>query len=194
MFTVIVRLGVVGGVAALGELWSQMFFELRLLVAAVIPALVMRGSNGGRGTLTLPVRKAFSKLFWVGAIWGFLGITLLLEILHGCTLSTSATLCCTERAWVKFAFFWGAVFLLVGLFEEFLLRGYTQFTLARGIGFWLAAVLLSTAFGASHLKNPGEKLDRRVGCGLNRPLLLSHAAAHRELVVRSGIPCGLGLG
>jgi len=46
------------------------------------------------------------------------------------------------------------VFLLVGLFEEFLLRGYTQFTLARGIGFWLAAVLLSTAFGASHLKNP----------------------------------------
>ena len=35
----------------------------------------------------------------------------------------------------RFAAFWALMFLLVGLFEEFLLRGYTQFTLARGIVF-----------------------------------------------------------
>ena len=46
----------------------------------------------------------------------------------------------------------GAVFFLVGLFEEFLLRGYSLFTLARGIGFWPAALVLSGAFGLIHLE------------------------------------------
>jgi hypothetical protein len=46
--------------------------------------------------------------------------------------------------------------VLVGIFEEFLFRGYAQSTLASGIGFWPAAILLSGAFGALHLPNPGE--------------------------------------
>jgi len=49
------------------------------------------------------------------------------------------------------------MFLLVGLYEEFLLRGYSQFTLARGIGFWPAAVVLSCTFGLVHLSNGGEQ-------------------------------------
>jgi len=48
------------------------------------------------------------------------------------------------------------VFFFVGLFEEFLFRGYAQFTLATGIGFWPAATVLSAGFGAVHLFNPGE--------------------------------------
>jgi uncharacterized protein len=44
----------------------------------------------------------------------------------------------------------------VGLFEEFLLRGYSQFTLTRGVGFWPAALALSCAFGLIHLKNDEE--------------------------------------
>src|SRR5262249_40062899 len=50
------------------------------------------------------------------------------------------------------------MFLLVGLFEDFLLRGYSQFTLARGIGFWPAAIVLSCTFGLIHLRNGGEQL------------------------------------
>ena len=57
---------------------------------------------------------------------------------------------------LKFAAFWGLLFLIVGLFEEFAFRGYSQFTLALGTGFWPAAVLLSVAFGAVHLSNQGE--------------------------------------
>jgi membrane protease YdiL (CAAX protease family) len=49
------------------------------------------------------------------------------------------------------------MFLLVGLFEEFLVRGYTQFTLTRGIGFWPAALVLSCAFGLLHLGNEHEQ-------------------------------------
>jgi membrane protease YdiL (CAAX protease family) len=51
---------------------------------------------------------------------------------------------------------WGLAFLLTGIFEESLLRGYLQSTLARGLGFWWAALLLSVAFGAAHIPNHGE--------------------------------------
>jgi len=44
----------------------------------------------------------------------------------------------------------------VAFFEEFLFRGYAQFTLTRGIGFWPAALALSCGFGLSHLKNLQE--------------------------------------
>src|SRR5216683_2885516 len=58
---------------------------------------------------------------------------------------------------VKFAVFWAMMFLLVGFFEEFLLRGYTQFTLTRVIGFWPSAVVLSCMFGLIHRQNRGEQ-------------------------------------
>jgi membrane protease YdiL (CAAX protease family) len=48
------------------------------------------------------------------------------------------------------------VFLVVALYEDFLFRGYSLFTLAEAIGFWPAAVLLSFAFGFIHLRNSGE--------------------------------------
>jgi hypothetical protein len=150
-----------------GELWSQMSSKFSVLVAAVIPALVMaRIEKRSWGAYGLPLRQAFSKLFWVGAIWGFLGITLLLGILHGLHAFDFGHIVLHGARVVRFAAFWGAVFLLVGLVEDFLFRGYTQFTLARWIGFWPAAVLLSTAFGASHLKNPGESWTGALAAGL----------------------------
>ena len=46
----------------------------------------------------------------------------------------------------------------MGIFEESLLRGYLQYTLSRGIGFWWAALLLSIAFAVWHVSNSGESL------------------------------------
>src|SRR4029077_11014905 len=57
---------------------------------------------------------------------------------------------------VRYGLEWAGIFILVGVFEEFSFRGYLQFTLTSGMGFWPAAVLLSFAFGAVHLRNPGE--------------------------------------
>lgn len=141
----------------LGELRSQMVGELIVLAAALIPALVLaRIENRPWGDYGLPLRQSFSKLFWIGLLWGFLGITLLLEILHGLHAFDFGHLVLHGIRIARFAAFWGLLFLLVGFFEEFLLRGYTQFTLSRALGFWPAAILLSTIFGALHLKNPGE--------------------------------------
>jgi len=57
---------------------------------------------------------------------------------------------------VKFAVLWAIGMVMVGMYEEFLFRGYGQFTVASGIGFWPAAILLSAAFGLIHLFNRGE--------------------------------------
>ncbi|HEY0797007.1 MAG TPA: type II CAAX endopeptidase family protein [Acidisarcina sp.] len=71
-------------------------------------------------------------------------------------------------AW-RYAAIWAAVFILVGFTEESLMRGYLQYTLTRGIGFWWAALVLSAAFGGLHTTNPGESpigLLSVVGAGL----------------------------
>lgn len=73
-----------------------------------------------------------------------------------------------KSAW-SYGLQWGIAFLLTALFEESLLRGYLQSTLTRGVGFWRAAVLLSLAFGATHLPNHGESpigILSVVGAGL----------------------------
>jgi uncharacterized protein len=167
MFALIVAIGTWWAESLrLGELWSQMCSEFGLLVSAIIPALVMKRIEGRPwGAYGLPLREAFSKLFWVGAIWGFIAITVLLEILHGLHAFDFGQVVLNMRGVVKFGVFWGVLFLLVGLFEEFLVRGYTQFTLARGMGFWPAGVLLSAVFGLSHLQNPGEAWTGELAAG-----------------------------
>jgi membrane protease YdiL (CAAX protease family) len=139
-------------------LWGMMLLELGLVVAATIPAVVLgvveRREWGAYG---LPGRGAFGKLFWVGAAWGFGAITLLLALMFGLRVFDLGRLAMHGGRIVKFAVFWAAFFLLVGFFEEFLLRGYSQFTLTRVIGFWPSAIMLSAMFGLIHLQNAGEQ-------------------------------------
>ena len=99
---------------------------------------------------------AFGRMFWQGAAWGlaFEGVEILaIYAFGGFTLGTLAL---AGASLLKYAILWAIAFSLVGMFEEFLFRGYAQFTLASGMGFWPAAVLLSALFGAGHLSNPGE--------------------------------------
>ncbi len=56
--------------------------------------------------------------------------------------------------------------LPIGLEEEFRYRGYCLFTLASGIGFWPAAVVLSVIFGYGHAGNVGESPIGLVNAGL----------------------------
>lgn len=136
----------------------EALMELAALVAAVVPALIL-GKIEKRpwGCFGLPLRRAFGKLFWWGAIWGFAGITLLILALYGFHGFEFGHLAIHGRRIMKFAAYWSVMFVLVGLFEDFMLRGYSQFTLARGIGFWPAAAVLSCAFGLIHLGNDGEQ-------------------------------------
>jgi len=96
------------------------------------------------------------KHFWEGTVWGFLAISgTLLTIfgLHGFHITGLAIHGAVIPGAVAS---WSITFLMVGLSEEFAFRGYTQFTLTTGIGFWPSAVLFSALFAAAHLGNPGE--------------------------------------
>ncbi len=139
-------------------LWSMMLEELGMLLAAMLPAVVLgRVEKRAWGPYGLPGRLVFGKLFWVGAAWGFASITLLLAAMYGLRVFELGHLAIHGGRIVRFALFWAVFFLLVGFFEEFLLRGYSQFTLTRLIGFWPSAVVLSCTFGLIHLQNAGEQ-------------------------------------
>jgi uncharacterized protein len=141
-----------------GGLWSTMLEEFLNLGAAVIPAFVLaRVERRPWKVYGLPGKDAFGKLFSIGLLWGFSAITLLMFALYGLHVFAFGHVVLHGARLARFAAFWAFMFLLVGLFEEFLLRGYTQFTLARGMGFWPAAFVLSCAFGLIHLRNDQEQ-------------------------------------
>ncbi|MDQ1386913.1 MAG: protease family protein [Acidobacteriaceae bacterium] len=140
------------------ELWPMMWEEFGVVVAAVAPAAVLaRVEKRPWGVYGLPGREALGKLFWVGVVWGFASITLLLGAMYGLRVFDAGHLAMHGARILKFAAFWAAFFLLVGFFEEFFLRGYSQFTLTRAIGFWPSAVVLSCLFGLIHSQNAGEQ-------------------------------------
>jgi membrane protease YdiL (CAAX protease family) len=97
-----------------------------------------------------------ARQFLIGLVCGFAFLSLLVGILmatHHLTLTQSHM----TLGWsLKYAAAWGLAFFFVGMTEEFMLRGYLLYTLARGIRFWPAAIVLAILFGALHKGNPGE--------------------------------------
>ena len=108
------------------------------------------------GAFGLPRAGAFGAYFWQGVAWGIAMVTavmLLISTFGGFSLGAFAL---HGLAIWRFAAVWGVVFVCVGFFEEYLFRGYAQFTLATGVKFWPAAAILSAVFGALHRGNSGE--------------------------------------
>jgi membrane protease YdiL (CAAX protease family) len=135
----------------------QFFAELASFLAAFLAAWIMSRLEQRRmGVYGLPARRAFGKQFWLGCLFGFCEIFLLIGLIAAFGGYSFGSLAEHGGAIAKWAVFWGVFFVVVALFEEFLFRGYTLYTLADGIGFWPAAVLLAVSFGAVHLKNSGE--------------------------------------
>jgi hypothetical protein len=98
------------------------------------------------------------RLLMQGSAWGFVAISVVvaLQWLSGnIALSPSAD---SVLRLVGNGLLWLAAFYAVAVFEELLLRGYLQYTLARGIGFWWAALVWSAVFVWMHTGNPGENL------------------------------------
>src|SRR5437870_793762 len=144
--------------------WVFLFGEVESLVAAVVPALFLaRMEKRPFGDYGLSPSQAFHKQFWLGTLWGIVGITVLLLVMRGVGVFYFGGLALHGTRMLKFAVFWAVLFLVVGLFEEFVFRGYSQFTLTQGMGFWPAAGLLCAVFGGIHLDNQGEALTGAMG-------------------------------
>jgi uncharacterized protein len=135
----------------------QIFGEVVSFLIVLIPAWVMmKIEKRPFSEYGLPVEEASGKKFWLGVPFGFTMMTLLvlgIAAFHGYSMEGISA---GGSEAVKYAILYAIGFLFVGLFEEFGFRGYMQYTLASGIGFWPSAVILSFLFGAVHLFNPGE--------------------------------------
>jgi CAAX protease family protein len=104
----------------------------------------------------LSLRQALRKDFWVGSLIGFLAISGTLFTMFLCHGFRITGLALHGAAILSSVVEWGITFLIVGLCEEFMDRGYLQYTLATGIGFWPAAFVTSGLFAAGHIFNANE--------------------------------------
>jgi hypothetical protein len=133
-------------------IFSEGFQLLCIAIATAAMALIERKSlfaYGFKGA-------ARTVRFFSGLVWGFIAISALVFVLwKGHLLAFDGQLL-HGAALLKYAVLWGFMFLLVGLSEESLLRGYVQYTMTRGIGFWWGALLFSFLFGFAHGSNTGE--------------------------------------
>jgi membrane protease YdiL (CAAX protease family) len=94
--------------------------------------------------------------FLYGLFCGVIALSILVGVLNLSDLLVFDGQQMFGKAAVIYAIGWGFGFLLVGLYEEYLMRGYMMVTLTRGIGFWWSALVFSVLFGCIHLQNPGE--------------------------------------
>lgn len=172
-WSVLIFAAIFVGLAATTALIVRHFVHVPHKIAVLTPGLA--GLNEGVQLFFLAIatfamsrieRKPFlaygyqgiakTARFLYGLIWGFIAISVLVlalwklgfASLNGTTLHPGDAL--------RYAVEWGGMFLLVGFFEESFLRGYLQYTIGRGVGFWWAAIFLSFIFGFGHHNNPGE--------------------------------------
>jgi uncharacterized protein len=115
------------------------------------------------GVYGLPAQKAFGRRFCQGCILGFCEISALIGLIAAFHGYSFGTLALRPLEILRWALEWGAIFFVVGLFEEFAYRGYSLHTLSQAVGFWPAASLLALYFGFEHSYNPGESLVGEAG-------------------------------
>jgi len=147
-----------------GTIYGELTSLIEVLVATWIMTRIERRSFPDYG---IPARNAFGRDFWVGSAWGMASTSLLVGLIavfggyrilglaiHGSTLG-------------YFAGVWIIGNLLIGFSEELQFRAYLLTTLADGIGFWTAAILLSIGFGALHyFLKPHERWEDFASTGL----------------------------
>jgi len=133
--------------------WSSLLANY-LFDFALIAALAFLFSKLFRerfSTYGLPLGPDAARLFAKGLVWGFIPSALILIPIYfagGCSFHGLAL---HGRELIFYTFAWASAMLALGFSEEFLFRGYALKTLADGIGFWPAAIFLSSIFGLVHL-------------------------------------------
>jgi len=142
----------------------------------------------------LPVTREAGALFGKGLVWGVVPSALILIPIYlagGCEFHGLAL---HGKELLFSAVAWGAAMLAMGFVEEFLFRGYALKTLGESVGFWPAAIFLSSIFGLVHLLfKPHEDWIDPISVCVVRRFLVSYAAAHGESLVCGGLSCRIGL-
>lgn len=167
-----------------GEAWGTIANDglgfVVITLAAFLVSLVEKRPFAAYGLR----RERWLPDLLAGMAWGVAMLSLLVGVLwlSGTLVFDGFALAGGEA--VRYAVYWFAAFVCVGLFEEYLTRGFLQYTLARGIagivdavsrdnprartiGFWVAAFLCSVVlFALPHAANGGETVMGLVSVAL----------------------------
>lgn len=126
---------------------SGISFGVALLILTLIMARI---EHRTLHNYFIPTRDFFGRQFWQGLLWGFLAVSLLLGLIaafHGYRITGLAI---RGSSLARSAPLWFVGTLAAGAAEEIYYRSYMLRTLADGISFWPAAIVLSIYFGADH--------------------------------------------
>ncbi len=120
--------------------------------------------------------------FLAGLAWGIVCLSLLVGVLLKAGLLVIDHRLIFSSDILRYGAIWLLAFLFVGLLEEYLTRGFLQYTLTRGLaglyqlvfktrhsatlGFWTSALIFSILFGLGHGSNPGESPIGMLSAGL----------------------------
>lgn len=118
-----------------------------VMFLAWIMALVFRERFSSYG---LPLDANSMRLLGKGVIWGFVPSALILIPLFAAGACSFHGFALSGRELIFYSLAWAVAMLALGLAEEFMFRGYSLKTLGEAIGFWPAAILLSSLFGIIH--------------------------------------------
>lgn len=137
----------------------QIIGEVNAFAGVVLATLILAMIEGRpMRTFGLPFGPAMWRPLGRGLVWGVVALTSLLLVFRAVHVFHFGRVVIGRAQGVEWGLIWAAVFLLVGLTEEFAFRGYALTVLSEGMGFWPAAVVLSLLFGAVHLGNSGEAI------------------------------------
>ena len=131
--------------------WGIIESELESLVQVGIATWIMAHIERRRlSDYGIPLRNAFGSDFWVGLGWGLGSSSLVIGLIAVFGGYRMLGMAIHGRALWYFLALWTLANLLIGFSEEIQFRAYLLATLADGVGFWAAAILLSSGFGALH--------------------------------------------
>jgi len=123
---------------------------LGLAATFLVLLLLARVERRRVGDYGLPTSRRWGARLAEGILWGFAPVALTMLGIRALGGVSFDGLALTGKALGASVGIWSAAMIVLGLFEETLFRGYPLVTLARGMGFWPAAILLSAFFGALH--------------------------------------------
>ena len=181
-WAVLIFAAIIAGLAVIVRLVAMHFLHPPHKVAILTPGLAATNEGIMLGMLAIAVfamsrieckpflyygyqGRARAGRFLFGLLWGFVAITALVLTLWKLGLASLSGPTLNEGSALRYAVEWGGMFVMVGFFEESFLRGYLQYTVGRGLGFWWAALMLSFLFGFGHHSNPGESPIGLVSAG-----------------------------
>jgi uncharacterized protein len=147
-----------------GTIYDELQALIIVLIATWIMARIERRKFTDYG---IPMCNTFGREFWAGVGYGVgsaSGIVGLIAAFGGYRILGLAI---HGGALWYFTLLWLVANLLIGFAEELEFRAYLLATLADGIGFWPAAVLISIGFGALHyFLKPHERWEDFAATGL----------------------------